>query len=230
MSGKVVLENISKWYGEGATFVKAVDQVSLHVQKGEFVAIIGPSGSGKSTLLSIMGALLSPSEGRFLLDNQDVTKFTKNEMAQVRLEKIGFIFQSSNLVSFLSVRDQLLLVSKLAGKKEKEAKQKSDQLLERVGLFHRRNHYPEQLSGGEKQRVAIARAWMNDPELILADEPTASLDSKRGRDIVEMIAKEVKSRGKSAIMVTHDERVLDLCDRVLMIKDGQLSERVATHI
>ncbi|SDZ23071.1 ABC transporter ATP-binding protein [Thermoactinomyces sp. DSM 45892] len=230
MSGKVVLENISKWYGEGTTFVKAVDQVSLHVQKGEFVAIIGPSGSGKSTLLSIMGALLSPSEGRFLLDNQDVTKLTKKEMAQVRLEKIGFIFQSSNLVSFLSVRDQLLLVSKLAGKKEKEAKQKSDQLLEQMGLFHRRNHYPEQLSGGEKQRVAIARAWMNDPELILADEPTASLDSKRGRNIVEMIAEEVKSRGKSAIMVTHDERVLDLCDRVLMIKDGQLSERVTAHV
>ncbi|SFX55322.1 putative ABC transport system ATP-binding protein [Thermoactinomyces sp. DSM 45891] len=230
MSGKVLLEHISKWYGEGTTLVKAVDQVSLHVQTGEFVAIIGPSGSGKSTLLSIMGALLSPSEGRFLLDNQDVTKLTKNEMAQVRLEKIGFIFQSSNLVSFLSVQDQLLLVSKLAGKKEKEAKQKSDQLLKQMGLFHRRNHYPEQLSGGEKQRVAIARAWMNDPELILADEPTASLDSKRGRDIVEMIAKEVKSRGKSAIMVTHDERVLDLCDRVLMIKDGQLSERVIAHV
>ncbi|TCP62731.1 ABC transporter ATP-binding protein [Baia soyae] len=230
MSGKVVLENISKWYGEGDTFVKAVDQVSLHVNKGEFIAIMGPSGSGKSTLLSIMGALLSPSEGRFLLDNQDVTKLTKNEMAQVRLEKIGFIFQSSNLVSFLSVRDQLLLVSKLAGKKEKEAKQKSDQLLERMGLFHRRNYYPEQLSGGEKQRVAIARAWMNDPELILADEPTASLDSKRGRDIVEMIAKEVKLRGKSAIMVTHDERVLDLCDRVWKIKDGQLSEHVTAHV
>ncbi|MBX9955561.1 ABC transporter ATP-binding protein [Peribacillus simplex] len=211
-----------KKHGEGDNKVTALDDISLNVRAGEFVAIVGPSGSGKSTFLSIAGALLSPSEGRLLLNDEDITTLTPKELTRVRLEKVGFVFQSSNLVPYLTVRDQLLLLSELIGKLGKKTLKKADELLSHLGLGHRADYLPEALSGGERQRVAIARSLMNDPEIILADEPTASLDSKRGRDVVEMLAHEVKSRNKAAIMVTHDERMLDLCDRVVNITDGKV--------
>ncbi|MFE4351791.1 ABC transporter ATP-binding protein [Peribacillus butanolivorans] len=222
MGDKLLFENVSKIYGEGDNRVTALDNISLNVRAGEFVAIVGPSGSGKSTFLSIAGALLSPSKGRLLLNNEDITSLSSKELTRVRLEKIGFVFQSSNLVPYLTVRDQLLLISELIGKRDKKTVKKADELLSHLGLGHRADHLPEALSGGERQRVAIARSLMNDPEIILADEPTASLDSKRGRDVVEMLAHEVKSRNKAAIMVTHDERMLDLCDRVVNITDGKV--------
>ena len=222
MGDKLLFENVSKVYGEGDNRVMALDDISLNVRAGEFVAIVGPSGSGKSTFLSIAGALLSPSKGRLLLNGEDITTLSPKELTRVRLEKIGFVFQSSNLVPYLSVRDQLLLLSELIGKRDKTTVKKADDLLSHLGLGHRADHLPEALSGGERQRVAIARSLMNDPEIILADEPTASLDSKRGRDVVEMLAHEVKSRNKAAIMVTHDERMLDLCDRVVNITDGKV--------
>ncbi|MED3758792.1 ABC transporter ATP-binding protein [Peribacillus frigoritolerans] len=222
MGDKLLFENVSKVYGEGDNKVIALDAISLNVRAGEFVAIVGPSGSGKSTFLSIAGALLSPSKGRLLLNGEDITTLSPKELTRVRLEKIGFVFQSSNLVPYLSVRDQLLLLSELIGKRDKTTVKKADELLSHLGLGHRAGHLPEALSGGERQRVAIARSLMNDPEIILADEPTASLDSKRGRDVVEMLAHEVKSRNKAAIMVTHDERMLDLCDRVVNITDGKV--------
>ena len=159
------------------------------MRAGEFVAIVGPSGSGKSTFLSIAGALLSPSKGRLLLNDEDITTLSPKELTRVRLEKIGFVFQSSNLVPYLTVRDQLLLLSELIGRRDKKIVKKADELLSHLGLGHRAGHLPEELSGGERQRVAIARSLMNDPEIILADEPTASLDSKRGRDVVEMLAR-----------------------------------------
>ncbi|MED1205331.1 ABC transporter ATP-binding protein [Heyndrickxia acidicola] len=224
MGTKLVLDNISKVYGDGDTSVKVLDRVSLEVKPGEFIAVAGPSGSGKSTFLSIAGALLSPSSGRVILDNIEVNKLSSKKMNQLRLEKIGFIFQSSNLIPYLTVKDQLLLITELAGKKKQQAETKAKQLLERLGLTHRAHHFPESLSGGERQRAAIARAWMNNPEIILADEPTASLDSERGRTVVKMLADEVKLREKAAIMVTHDKRMLDLCDRVIYIEDGRLSE------
>ncbi|MCD1162622.1 ABC transporter ATP-binding protein [Peribacillus frigoritolerans] len=222
MGDKLLFENVSKVYGEGDNKVIALDDISLNVRAGEFVAIVGPSGSGKSTFLSIAGALLSPSKGRLLLNGEDITTLSPKELTRVRLEKIGFVFQSSNLVPYLSVRDQLLLLSELIGKRDKTTVKKADELLSHLGLGHRAGHLPEALSGGERQRVAIGRSLMNDPEIILADEPTASLDSKRGRDVVEMLAHEVKSRNKAAIMVTHDERMLDLCDRVVNITDGKV--------
>ncbi|MFY0800666.1 ABC transporter ATP-binding protein [Peribacillus frigoritolerans] len=222
MGDKLLFENVSKVYGEGDNKVIALDDISLNVRAGEFVAIVGPSGSGKSTFLSIAGALLSPSKGRLLLNGEDITALSPKELTRVRLEKIGFVFQSSNLVQYLSVRDQLLLLSELIGRRDKTTVKKADELLSHLGLGHRAGHLPEALSGGERQRVAIARSLMNDPEIILADEPTASLDSKRGRDVVEMLAHEVKSRNKAAIMVTHDERMLDLCDRVVNITDGKV--------
>ncbi|MBB3072554.1 putative ABC transport system ATP-binding protein [Paenibacillus baekrokdamisoli] len=229
MKDKLILENVNKIYGEGETAVTALQKVSLNVKEGEFVAVVGPSGSGKSTFLSIAGALLSPSSGRILINQKDITNLSSREMSAVRVKNLGFIFQASNLVPYLKVLDQLLLVSKLAGKGGKEAEQKAKALLEQVGLLQRMNYYPEKLSGGERQRVAIARAFMNDPGVILADEPTASLDSKRGRAVVELIASEVKQRGKAAVMVTHDERVLDLCDRIVTIKDGMLYEEQENH-
>jgi putative ABC transport system ATP-binding protein len=224
MSTKLLLENINKVYGDGDTSVKVLDNISLQVKAGEFVAVVGPSGSGKSTFLSIAGALLSPTSGRIVLGDEEINSLPPKKMNQIRLEKIGFVFQSSNLIPYLTVRDQLLLISELAGKRNKVAKQRADNLLNQLGLSHRRNHYPQSLSGGERQRVAIARAWMNDPEIILADEPTASLDSERGKAVVQMLADEVHSREKAAIMVTHDKRMLELCDRIIYIEDGKLSE------
>ncbi|PRS02588.1 hemin ABC transporter ATP-binding protein [Bacillus atrophaeus] len=224
MSNKLILDHVDKVFGDGESSVKVLDQVSLEVKAGEFVAVVGPSGSGKSTFLSIAGALLSPTRGRIMIDGSDISKVTEKKMNRIRLEKIGFVFQSSNLIPYLTVLDQLLLIPKLAGSSNNKAEQRAVNLLQKLGLKHRMNSYPQSLSGGERQRVAIARAWMNDPEIILADEPTASLDSERGRTIVKMLADEVKSREKAAVMVTHDKRMLDLCDRVVYIEDGKLAE------
>jgi putative ABC transport system ATP-binding protein len=217
------LKEVTKIYGADENVVTALDTFSLKVSKGELVAVVGPSGSGKTTLLAITGALLHPTTGRVSLNGTDVTSLPAKELAKFRLEKIGFVLQSANLVPFLTARDQLLLVAKLAKKLDKSAYARADQLLMDLGLTKRANHYPEGLSGGERQRVAIGRALMNDPELILADEPTANLDSNRGREVVEMLAREVKTRQKIGIMVTHDERMLDMCDRVVYIADGRLS-------
>lgn len=224
MSDKLVFDQVDKVFGDGDSSVKVLDKVSLKVKAGEFVAVVGPSGSGKSTFLSMAGALLSPTRGRIMIDETDISQLSEKKLNRIRLEKIGFVFQSANVIPYLTVRDQLILISKLARNRHKKAEQRADDLLERLGLSHRSHHYPQSLSGGERQRVAIARAWMNDPEMILADEPTASLDSERGRAIVKMLAEEVKSRGKAAVMVTHDTRMLDICDRVVYIEDGKLSE------
>lgn len=225
---KLIFDHVSKEFGDGDTSVKVLDEVSLSVKAGEFVAVVGPSGSGKSTFLSIAGALLSPTSGRILIGGQEINQLSDKQMNAVRLDRIGFIFQSSNLIPYLTVRDQLLLIPKLSGKAKRDSEKRADDLLERLGLSHRKHHYPESLSGGERQRVAIARAWMNDPEIILADEPTASLDSERGRTVVQMLADEVKLRQKAAVMVTHDHRMLDLCDRIVYIEDGKLSEQPIT--
>ncbi len=225
MSIKLELENISKVYKDGDSSIKVLDEVSLQVKSGELVALVGPSGSGKSTFLSIAGALLSPSSGRLFIDNIEISKLPPSKLTEFRLSKIGFIFQMSNLLPYLTVKDQLLLISELTGGQTTVANQKADELLERLGLTNRKMNYPENLSGGEKQRVAIARAFMNDPEVIFADEPTASLDAERGRTVVEMLANEVKKRNKAAIMVTHDKRMLDLCDRVIFIENGCLTEK-----
>ncbi|MED1410688.1 ABC transporter ATP-binding protein [Bacillus paramycoides] len=216
------LDKVSKVYGEGDTEVTALHPITLDVKEGEFIGIVGPSGSGKSTLLSIAGALLSPSKGNIYVSGQDITSLSEKEMTDVRLKRIGFIFQFANLVPFLTVKEQLLYIAKLKGENKAEADTFATELLETFGLTHRINHYPRQLSGGEKQRVAIARAFMNDPDLILADEPTASLDSKRAREVVEMMKHEVKKNKKAAIMITHDEKILDVCDRILTLRDGKL--------
>ncbi|MEC2663515.1 ABC transporter ATP-binding protein [Bacillus cereus] len=222
MTSLLKLDKVSKVYGEGNTEVTALHPMSLDVKAGEFIGIVGPSGSGKSTLLSIAGALLSPSKGDIYIREQNITKLSEKEMTDIRLKKIGFIFQFANLVPYLNVKEQLLYIAKLKKESKQESGKRADHLLAAFGLGERKNHYPNQLSGGEKQRVAIARAFTNNPDLILADEPTASLDSKRAREVVEMMKREVKESQKAAIMITHDERMLDVCDRILTLRDGQL--------
>lgn len=218
------MKNITKNYQDGEQVIEVLKNVSLEVAQGEFVAIVGPSGAGKSTFLSIAGALLSPTEGEIAIGGKVLNDLTSKDLTKVRLDKVGFIFQGANLIPYLNVRDQLLVIAELSGDKGRVSKEKADELLKELGLTARENNYPESLSGGEKQRVAIARALMNDPDIILADEPTASLDASRGHKVVQMIADEVKRKNKAAIMVTHDERVLDLVDRVIRIEDGYLKD------
>ncbi|WP_438351368.1 ABC transporter ATP-binding protein [Paenibacillus sp. FA6] len=220
------LEHVQKNFGDGDSSITILKDISLTLKRGEFIAIVGPSGSGKSTLLSIIGALLSPSSGKVIVDQEDIAEYKPSKLSSVRKDKIGFIFQSSNLIPYLTVKDQLMLISDISKADKKENAKKATDLINHLGLSHRLKTYPNKLSGGEKQRVAIARAFMNDPDIILADEPTASLDSERGKQVVEMISNEVKSRNKGAIMVTHDERILHVCDRVLRIEDGQIFEMV----
>lgn len=218
------LKNVSKVYQEGDFETIALNDVSLAVKPGEFIAIIGPSGSGKSTFLSVSGALLQPSKGEVLINDVNISTLNEKELSKVRLKQIGFILQTSNLIPYLTVLDQLLIVKRMSGKVSDEAKKYAIELLSDLGMAKKLKKYPNELSGGERQRVAIARSFMNNPELILADEPTANLDTKRAIEVVKLIAQEVKSRGKAAIMVTHDERMLKYCDRVYRIEDGMLSQ------
>lgn len=221
----IQLINVSKFYEEGTgSKLQVLDNVSLTVEPGELVAVVGPSGSGKSTFLSIAGALLQASSGDVIINDIHVNQLSAKQISKLRLEHIGFILQTSNLIPYLNVLEQLLVVKNMQGKIMNADKEYAKELLTAVGLDGKLNKYPEQLSGGERQRTAIARAFMNDPSIILADEPTASLDSKRAFDIVELIAKQVKSRNKAAIMVTHDERMLSYCDRVYEIHEGKLQE------
>ena len=228
----IQFENVSKHYKEGDRTFTALNNVSISVNPGEFVAVIGPSGSGKSTFLSIAGALLQPSEGNVIINETRVSDLKPKELSTLRLEQIGFILQTSNLIPYLNVLDQLLVVRKMKGSITNKDKLFAKELLEEVGLGAKLKKFPDQLSGGERQRTAVARAFMNDPNIILADEPTASLDSKRAFEIVELISKEVKSRNKAAIMVTHDERLLKYCDKVYQMMDGNLrlqEEPLAVH-
>lgn len=221
------LSGIAKQYGSGESRVDALAGVDFHVDAGELVALIGPSGSGKSTLLAIAGALLTPSAGTVLLNGQDITAAPEEVRAKVRLERIGFVFQGSNLISYLTGREQLLFIGNLTGMSGAEAASRADRLLAELGMTERAGHYPEAMSGGQRQRIAIGRALMNDPRLILADEPTASLDSGRARQVVSLLAKEVHDRRKAGVLVTHDERLIDLCDRTVPIADGRLLAELA---
>ncbi len=218
------VSNVSRNFGSGDARVEAVKGANFDVHPGELVALIGPSGSGKSTLLSIAGALLQPTEGEVLLGGDSIGDLDNAERTRLRLERIGFIFQASNLISFLTGVEQLQFIGNLLGLSEKESKQRGNRLLEELGMARRANHYPEEMSGGERQRIAIARALMNEPEIILADEPTASLDTQRAQQVVKLLADEVHQRDTAGILVTHDERLLDVCDRVLRITDGEVVE------
>ena len=219
------LKNIGKAYQDGDELKVVLEDINLSVNAGEFIAIVGPSGSGKSTLLSIAGALLTPDKGQIFIGNEDITEKSHPEQTLIRRNKIGFIFQNHQLLAYLTVKQHLQMIAKMH-KDVKQPESLISELLADLGLTNSADKFPEHLSGGERQRTAIARAFMNNPEIILADEPTASLDGKRGYQVVQMIQKEVKKMQKAAIMVTHDERVLDLVDVVYRLDNGHLVKDV----
>ena len=219
----IALENIRKSYADGNQMHHVLNQLELSVEPNEFVAILGPSGSGKSTLLAIAGLLLSADEGRIRIAGQDLTGLNQGQWTQKRLELLGFIFQDHQLLSYMKIGDQLELVAKLKGEKDKKKRQEEVKaLLADLGIEACYHQYPNQMSGGQKQRAAIARAFIGNPQVILADEPTASLDPDRGQEIAQLIRKEVKSKNKSAIMVTHDRSILTYVDTIYELKHGQL--------
>lgn len=219
----IELKNVKKNFKDGDETIEALKETNFSVDKGEFVAIIGPSGSGKSTLLTIAGGLQSPSSGEIWINGQTLSEKKEKARAKVRFEEIGFILQASNLVPFLTVKKQLELVDKITkGKNNKSGLE----LLSRLGLDKLIDKYPDELSGGERQRVAIVRALYNDPSIILADEPTASLDTEKAYEVVKILAKEAKEKNKATIMVTHDLRLVDFCDKVYLMQDGSLSEKI----
>ena len=219
----IALENIRKSYADGNQMHHVLNQLNLSVEPNEFVAILGPSGSGKSTLLATAGLLLSADEGRISIAGQDLTGLNQGQWTQKRLELLGFIFQDHQLLSYMKIGDQLELVAKLKGEKDKKKRQEEVKaLLADLGIEACYHQYPNQMSGGQKQRAAIARAFIGNPQVILADEPTASLDPDRGQEIAQLIRKEVKSKNKSAIMVTHDRSILTYVDTIYELKHGQL--------
>ena len=219
----IALENIRKSYADGNQMHHVLNQLNLSVEPNEFVAILCPSGSGKSTLLAIAGLLLSADEGRISIAGQDLTGLNQGQWTQKRLELLGFIFQDHQLLSYMKIGDQLELVDKLKGEKDKKKRQEEVKaLLADLGIEACYHQYPNQMSGGQKQRAAIARAFIGNPQVILADEPTASLDPDRGQEIAQLIRKEVKSKNKSAIMVTHDRSILTYVDTIYELKHGQL--------
>jgi putative ABC transport system ATP-binding protein len=216
-----MVEHVTKRYGSGTTEVTAVRDVSLAVAPGEVVLIMGPSGSGKTTLLLMLGALLKPTEGTIALNDVIVSTLPEKDLPDIRLRQFGFVFQDFNLLSALTVLENVAIVAELAGIGRSAARDKALTLLRELGLGERVRFLPEKLSGGEKQRVAIARALVNDPALILADEPTANLDSKIGREIMRLLQRIAREQRRSVVIVSHDQRIKEIADRVLWLEDGQ---------
>lgn len=217
------MEGVRKVYPMGDTEVVALDGATLTIQPDEIVALVGPSGSGKTTLCSIAGGILSATDGTVMVGDEDITGYSPRELTEFRRTKVGFVFQSVNLVPFLTARENLLVVDELGSRRRRQARTRADQLLEELGLTDRASNLPGQLSGGQRQRVAIGRALMNGPELVLFDEPTSALDTKLGVQVMELIRDEMKSRGTSAIVVTHDDRITHFADRTVKIVDGKLT-------
>lgn len=217
----VELQQICKHYTSGQNVVKALDGVDLTIRHGEFLAILGPSGSGKSTLMNVLGCLDKPTAGRYQLDGHPVDSLSTRQLAAIRNQKIGFVFQSFNLLEYASALDNVALPLVYAGVKAKDRRRRATELLTRVGLADRLDHKPNQLSGGQKQRVAIARALINQPQILLADEPTGALDSKSGAEI-EALFNELHHEGRTIIVVTHDNELAKRTKRIVTIRDGQV--------
>lgn len=221
----LAVQALSKTYGEGDNAVHAVRDAAFQVEPGKFAAIVGPSGSGKTTLLAMLGGLLHASSGTIRLGDFEVTGASKKDLPRYRRERVGFVFQQYNLVPYLTARENVYAIHLINGRVPAETKERASQLLEELGMTKRADALPSGLSGGERQRVSICRALINNPDLLLVDEPTASLDSKRGHQVVELIARESRDRGKIGIMVTHDLEMTDVADSVFEMHDGELRER-----
>ena len=223
MTPALDMEAVRKVYKSGGEEVVALDHADLAVGSDEIVALVGPSGSGKTTLCSIAGGILAPTSGRVVVGGDDISGYSARELTEFRREKVGFVFQTVNLVPFLTARENLLVVDEVGPRTGRAARRRADTLLEELGLADRANNLPGQLSGGQKQRVAIGRALMNDPVLVLFDEPTSALDTRLGEQVVGLIREEMKRRGTAAIIVTHDERITHHADRTAHITDGRIA-------
>ena len=222
MKSTLATKNITKEYQIDESTIKAVDDVSIELFPGEFVALVGPSGSGKTSMLAMIAGLLSPTSGQIMLGGEEISQMSESQLTSFRRRKIGFTFQSNNLVPFLSVRENVELMLRLNGRYDKNGRQRAAELLERLGLGERMNNLPSQLSGGQQQRVAIARSLIHDPDLVLADEPTASLDTTLAYQVVETFSELIHEQNRIGIMVTHDLRMCRYVDRVIQMMDGKL--------
>ena len=230
MNFAVSLRGLKKSYGTGEAAVHAVKGIDLDIPRGQVVMLMGPSGSGKTTLLSMAGCILRPTSGQVIIQGQEVTRLKEHELPRVRLAHIGFVFQAFNLFPALTAGENVEYVGLLKGLRRREARRRATELFEQVGLAGKYATFPADLSGGQKQRVAIARALAGDPQLILADEPTAALDSESGRTIMEMIATLAHERDRAVVIVTHDNRILEFADRIIGIEDGKIvADHVADH-
>ena len=226
MKGKEViqLKDVFKYYYMGENIVKAIDGIDFSIKEGDFVAVMGPSGSGKSTAMNLIGSLDMPTKGKILLDGEDISELKESDLAQIRGKKIGFIFQNFNLIPNLTVKENVMLPMMFQGTDIHEREQMAEELLKKVELYDRMDHYPNQISGGEMQRVAIARALANDPEVILADEPTGNLDTKTGEKVLGFLQK-LNDEGKTIIMVTHEPELAEAHARVVYwLKDGKVEK------
>ena len=216
-------KNVTKSYQDGNKEIEALKETNFKIEEGQFIAIIGPSGSGKSTFLTLAGGIQTPSKGQIIINGKDYTNLSEKERAKLRFNDIGFVLQASNLVPFLTAKQQLELVDRI-NKRKRQTLQDQKSLFKELGIDHLENKLPKDLSGGERQRLAIARALYNNPAIILADELTASLDSDRAFEVVDLLLKECKEKNKSIIMVTHDNRMIEKCDHVYRMKDGILTK------
>ena len=222
MSALVEIQDISKIYNPGENEVRALDHISLTIQKGEFVAIIGQSGSGKSTLMNMIGCLDVPTEGTYILNGQNVSKLSDNELSDIRNQEIGFIFQGFNLIANLTAQENVELPLIYRGVPKKERHELSVAALKKVGLAHRMDHRPSEMSGGQQQRVGIARALVVNPQIIFADEPTGNLDSHTSAEVMELIRKIIHEQNQTLVMVTHDDHLAGFADRIFRISDGKI--------
>lgn len=220
----IEMKSVTKDFLQGDNVIRALKETNFTAYEGELIAIVGPSGSGKSTFLTILGGLQKPTTGTVLLDGKPFSELTVKEKSKARLDNVGFILQASNLIPFLTVKEQMKLYNKIT--KSKMNKEWMDELFEKLDVEKLKDKYPNELSGGERQRSAIAKALYHQPKVIFADEPTASLDTNRAYEVVKLLARETKVQKKATIMDTHDERMLEFCDKVYVIVDGLLSERV----
>src|SRR5262249_49079690 len=227
----ITVRELTKTYAEGSASVTALRGVDLDVDAGEIIMLVGPSGSGKTTLLSIMGCILSPSSGSVRVAGEEVGKLSEKELPRIRLQHIGFVFQGFNLFPTLTAGENVELMLDLKGIRGEAAKSRAQELLEQVGLAEKYMSFPSDLSGGQKQRVAIARALAGDPEIILADEPTAALDSGTGRNVMQMMRTLAHERDRAVVIVTHDPRVIEFADRTIRIEDGLIArDEIETEI
>ncbi len=223
MKPLIEMIGVTKDFLQGDNIIRALKETNFTAYEGELIAIIGPSGSGKSTFLTILGGLQKPTTGRVLLNGKPFSELDVKEKSKIRLDNIGFILQTSNLIPFLTIKEQMVLYNKIT--KTKVNQPWMNELFLKLDVEKLKNKYPNSLSGGERQRAAIAKALYHQPSVIFADEPTASLDTKKAYEVVKLLAKETKEQKKATIMVTHDERMLEFCDRVYVITDGILTER-----